>query len=47
MQLSWLQKGNGFVSPNPLVGAVIVKNGKVVAQGWHKYFGGDHAEIVA
>lgn len=41
------KKGNGSVSPNPLVGAVIVKNGKIIAQGWHKYFGGDHAEIVA
>lgn len=37
-------KGRGFVSPNPLVGAVAVKNGEVVAQMWHKKYGGPHAE---
>lgn len=41
------EKGRGFVSPNPMVGAVIVKKGKTVAEGWHKVFGGPHAEIVA
>ncbi len=40
-------KGRGRVSPNPMVGCVIVKNGKIVAEGWHQRFGGDHAEIVA
>lgn len=39
--------GEGFVSPNPLVGAVFVKNGKIIAEGYHKKFGSDHAEIVA
>jgi diaminohydroxyphosphoribosylaminopyrimidine deaminase/5-amino-6-(5-phosphoribosylamino)uracil reductase len=40
-------KGRGFVSPNPMVGAVIVKKGQIIGKGYHKYFGGDHAEINA
>ncbi len=40
-------KGRTTVSPNPMVGAVIVKNGKVLAQGFHHHRGGPHAEIVA
>lgn len=35
------------VFPNPRVGAVIVKNVRIIAEGWHKKFGGPHAEIVA
>src|SRR5690554_7423228 len=41
------KKGEGFVNPNPLVGAVIVKNGKVIGKGYHKAFGQVHAEIDA
>lgn len=41
------KKGEGFTSPNPCVGAVIVKGGKILAEGWHKKAGEDHAEIVA
>ncbi len=41
------KKGYGFVNPNPLVGAVIVKNGKVIGKGYHGYFGGPHAEVNA
>lgn len=41
------QRGSGHVSPNPLVGAVIVKNGEVISEGWHEYFGGPHAEVNA
>jgi diaminohydroxyphosphoribosylaminopyrimidine deaminase/5-amino-6-(5-phosphoribosylamino)uracil reductase len=41
------RRGLGKVSPNPLVGAVIVKGGRVIAQGYHRYFGGDHAEVDA
>jgi len=41
------KKGLGFTSPNPCVGAVIVKKGKVIGQGYHKKTGGDHAEIIA
>ena len=39
--------GKGKVSPNPLVGCVIVKNDKVIATGYHKEFGGPHAEVDA
>lgn len=38
------QKGTGFVSPNPLVGAVLVKNGEIVGEGFHKKYGENHAE---
>ncbi len=41
------KKGTGKVSPNPLVGCVIVKNGEVVGEGWHEEFGNSHAEINA
>jgi diaminohydroxyphosphoribosylaminopyrimidine deaminase/5-amino-6-(5-phosphoribosylamino)uracil reductase len=40
-------KGRGNVSPNPLVGAVIVKHGKFLGEGFHKKFGEAHAEINA
>lgn len=39
--------GKGFVNPNPQVGAVIVKDGKVIGKGYHKFFGGPHAEVYA
>ncbi|MCC8174409.1 MAG: bifunctional diaminohydroxyphosphoribosylaminopyrimidine deaminase/5-amino-6-(5-phosphoribosylamino)uracil reductase RibD [Odoribacter sp.] len=38
------QQGKGYVNPNPLVGAVIVKNGKIIGEGWHEQYGGLHAE---
>lgn len=41
------QKGEGTVSPNPKVGAVIVKNGKIIGKGYHEKFGEPHAEINA
>ncbi|MDD5773231.1 MAG: bifunctional diaminohydroxyphosphoribosylaminopyrimidine deaminase/5-amino-6-(5-phosphoribosylamino)uracil reductase RibD [bacterium] len=41
------KKGSGYVSPNPLVGAVLVKNGKIIGKGYHEYFGGNHAEVNA
>lgn len=42
------QKGLGWVHPNPPVGAIILdKNNSIVAQGWHKKFGGPHAEVEA
>ncbi len=40
-------KANGRTRPNPLVGALVVQNGKPVSEGFHPYFGGPHAEIVA
>ena len=41
------ERGRYTVSPNPMVGAVIVKNGRVVGEGWHRRAGGPHAEAVA
>lgn len=41
------KKGSGYTSPNPLVGAVIVKDHKIIGEGFHEYFGGPHAEINA
>jgi len=39
--------GIGFVEPNPPVGAIIVKDGEIIGEGHHEYFGGPHAEIKA
>lgn len=41
------KKGCGFVAPNPLVGATIVKNGKIIGEGYHQKFGEAHAEVNA
>jgi diaminohydroxyphosphoribosylaminopyrimidine deaminase/5-amino-6-(5-phosphoribosylamino)uracil reductase len=41
------QKGAGLVSPNPMVGALLVKNGKIIGSGYHERFGSHHAEINA
>ena len=41
------RKGIGKTSPNPIVGAVIVKNGKIIGRGYHKKYGDWHAEINA
>jgi len=41
------EKGKGYVSPNPLVGCIIVKRGKIVGKGYHKKYGEAHAEINA
>ena len=40
-------RGAGRTSPNPMVGAVLVRGGKIVATGYHRRVGSDHAEIVA
>lgn len=40
-------KGSGRTSPNPLVGAVVVRNGEIVGEGWHMAYGGPHAEVHA
>jgi len=45
--LQLAQRGAGRVSPNPLVGAVIVRDGRVVGEGYHVYERKDHAEVVA
>ena len=51
---SWMQhainlakKGLGGVNPNPLVGAVIVKDGRLIGEGYHATYGGPHAEPMA
>ena len=38
------RRGAGWTSPNPLVGAVIVRDGRIIGEGWHHRFGGPHAE---
>jgi diaminohydroxyphosphoribosylaminopyrimidine deaminase/5-amino-6-(5-phosphoribosylamino)uracil reductase len=52
--LRWMQaalrlarRGRGTTSPNPMVGAVLVKNGKIIGRGWHRRAGLPHAEIEA
>lgn len=47
MALKLAQRGIGSVEPNPAVGAVLVKENQVIGKGWHKEFGGPHAEINA
>jgi len=41
------KKGRGYVNPNPLVGAVIVKDGIIIGEGYHEKYGGPHAEVNA
>jgi len=38
-------RGRGRVSPNPMVGAVLVRDGRIIARGWHQQFGEAHAEV--
>jgi diaminohydroxyphosphoribosylaminopyrimidine deaminase/5-amino-6-(5-phosphoribosylamino)uracil reductase len=45
--LKLARRGIGLVEPNPAVGAVIVKANQIIGSGWHKKFGGPHAEINA
>ena len=40
-------RGRGKTSPNPMVGAVLVKDGNVIGEGWHRRYGGAHAEAEA
>ncbi len=47
MALELAAKGKGRTSPNPMVGAVIVKSGRVIAEGYHRKAGTAHAEIIA
>jgi diaminohydroxyphosphoribosylaminopyrimidine deaminase/5-amino-6-(5-phosphoribosylamino)uracil reductase len=41
------RRGYGATSPNPMVGAVLVKGGKIIGRGWHRHAGEPHAEIEA
>ena len=47
LALSLAKKGQGYTSPNPMVGAVIVKDGEVVGRGYHRAVGQAHAEVNA
>ena len=47
LALALAERGRGRVSPNPLVGCVVVKDGEVVGEGWHARAGGPHAEVAA
>ena len=41
------RRGEGLVEPNPMVGCVVARDGRIVGEGWHQRFGGPHAEIEA
>jgi diaminohydroxyphosphoribosylaminopyrimidine deaminase / 5-amino-6-(5-phosphoribosylamino)uracil reductase len=41
------ERGWGWTAPNPMVGAVVVRNGEVVGEGWHRVYGTEHAEVMA
>jgi len=45
--LELAEKGRGYTSPNPVVGAIILRDSKVIGQGYHSRFGAAHAEIEA
>jgi diaminohydroxyphosphoribosylaminopyrimidine deaminase/5-amino-6-(5-phosphoribosylamino)uracil reductase len=45
--LTLAKGGEGTVSPNPLVGCVIVRENKIIGEGFHRAFGGPHAEVLA
>jgi diaminohydroxyphosphoribosylaminopyrimidine deaminase/5-amino-6-(5-phosphoribosylamino)uracil reductase len=47
MALDLASQGRGFTSPNPMVGAVVVKDGAVIGRGYHRFAGGAHAEVHA
>jgi diaminohydroxyphosphoribosylaminopyrimidine deaminase/5-amino-6-(5-phosphoribosylamino)uracil reductase len=47
LALSLARRGYGATSPNPMVGAVLVKHGEIIGRGWHRGAGGPHAEIEA
>lgn len=43
--LELARKGGGKVSPNPMVGAVLVHQDRIIGEGWHREYGGPHAEV--
>jgi diaminohydroxyphosphoribosylaminopyrimidine deaminase/5-amino-6-(5-phosphoribosylamino)uracil reductase len=47
LALELAERGRGQVEPNPLVGAVVVRDGVLTGEGWHERFGGPHAEVNA
>ena len=47
MALKLATRGRSWASPNPMVGALVVKKGKVIGRGWHRCCGESHAEVNA
>lgn len=45
--LQLARRGQGYVEPNPMVGCVIAKRGRIIGEGYHRCFGGPHAEVDA
>ena len=45
--LGLASRGAGHVAPNPMVGAVVVVEDRIIGEGWHQQFGGAHAEVNA
>ena len=45
--LDCARRGEGRTRPNPPVGAIVVKGGRIIGEGWHRRCGGDHAEVAA
>lgn len=45
--LQLAEKGRGYTSPNPMVGAVLVRDGRVIGEGYHQKYGQKHAEVLA
>jgi len=45
--LDLAEKGSGWVAPNPMVGAVLVCEDRIIGEGWHAYYGQPHAEVNA
>lgn len=43
--LQLAQHGKGYTTPNPMVGAMLVHNGRIIGEGWHKIYGQAHAEV--
>ena len=45
LSLALAQRAKGHTAPNPMVGAVLVYNDRIIGEGWHHYYGADHAEV--
>jgi len=45
--LELARTGQGYVEPNPMVGCVVVRGAEIIGEGWHRRFGGPHAEAEA
>ena len=43
--LELAERGKGYTAPNPMVGAVLEYNGRIIGEGWHHAYGKDHAEV--